>query len=246
MAGQKTRDPELIKRYLEDDPLEEADLSPAEREQIRQLEESYLEDPDLLDEVMLRQGLRDLDATGELAEYMSAPQVVNIDTHRRHGIWSRALHSPQYAVAASVALAVSLIVSGLLYVDNRSMRNTGLIDSPIATFDQLISVRGAQSPNELSRPAENEIRNLLVDVGFEPFDSYRARVVRLDSSERSVIYDRADLAASIYDSVAVPLPGPLLVPGEYEISLAGRMDGWAADRPSEPVTSMRFTVVAAQ
>jgi hypothetical protein len=247
MDRQNIRDSKLIERYLEGELLDEAELSPEQRAALAKLEEAYLEDVELLDELMMRKALKDLDANGELGAYTSPPKVADFAAHKTKRGWLSMLHSPQYAVAASIAFAVSLVVSGLLYVDNRSLRDTVLaFDAPTAGTIRLFATRGAESAVQVAPPGADGLTILLVDAGFDQFDDYRALIVRVAGTSRTTIYERAGLELGAYEAVPVAVANRLLEPGQYEVELSGRMDDWAADRGFELITRMQFMVLPPQ
>src|SRR5688500_6256374 len=104
----------------------------AEEEQA--FEESYLGDSEILDELQaaerLREGVKELDGAGRLERMRPRPQ------------WQRMLASPRYAAAATVLLAVSLGFSGVLYRENRDLREGSITGSLLTTSVVLDSVRG--------------------------------------------------------------------------------------------------------
>jgi hypothetical protein len=245
MARQNTRDPELIKRYLEGELLDEDALSPEERAQFAKLEEAFLEDTELLDELMMRQAFKGLERGGELERYAAVSNVADLSAHRtKRGIF-RLLHSPQYAAAASIALVACLVLSSVLYIDNRGLRSSGagIGGAPITAVLPLISVRGAGTVNELVRPGPGEVAVVTVDGGFDPYGEYRTRVVRLAGGTRVLVDEQRGLVLGQDGTVAIVLPGRLLEPGDYEIELGGRRRDWAPDRDFETVTSVPMTVV---
>lgn len=241
------RDPKLIERYLEGELLDDAELSPEQRAALAKLEEAYLEDAELLDELMMRKAFKDLDAKGELGAYTSPPKVADFAAPKTKRGWLSMLHSPQYAVAASIAFAASLVVSGLLYVDNRNLRDTVFaFDAPTAGTVRLFATRGAESAVEVAQPGADGLTILLVEVGLEQFDDYRASIVRVAGTSRTPIYERAGLELGAYEAVPVAVASALLEPGRYEVDLSGRMDDWEADRDFELITRMQFVVLPPQ
>jgi len=218
MDRQYIRDHQVVERYLQ------GKLS-ADEEQA--FEEVYLGDPELLDELErvegLKRAMQELDANGGLVgKVQSRP-------------WLSALHTPQYAVAASVALAASLVLSSMLYLDNRSLRfqSQSIADVTVSAVLPLLATRGAAFVNELVAPASDEVAVLLIDAGFEEYDDYRVIIARTDGDTREVVMSRDGLAASLVEGVPrvpVALTGETLSVGNYEIELFGRMMDWPADR----------------
>lgn len=226
MDRQYIHDNRVIERYLS------GQLSAAEEQA---LEEAYLADPDLLAELeateRLRDGIKDLSARGELKR-------------ARGTAWWRALASPQVAAAASVLLAVSLVLSGTLYRENIELRQQQVSTTATAmTMIPIESVRG-EAAIEIVAPAENEIAGLLIDAGAESYDSYRVVIMRRGEGAPEEIASAAGLAPDFQSQLAVAVPGRLLTPGLYEVEVEGRMRDWAADRDSVPVSRMRVRFVA--
>lgn len=222
MNREYIRDHQVIERYLR------GALTPDEE---RGFEELYLGDPEILEELesaeRLRQGLKALENTGGL------------ERPRPKGLWLRAFSSPQYAVAASVLLAVTLAFSGALYRQNLSLREQSFAwGSATTRVVPIVSLRGA--PYAISAPAEDELTVLSLDSGAVAYDLYRAVLERRGSAGPEEIWSRADLVPTPDGTILVG-SGRALGPGEYEVLLEGRMDDWPAER-FEEVSSTRLTV----
>ena len=247
MERKNIRDPKLIERYLEGDVLDEDALSPEQRAELAKLEEAYLEDTELLDELMMRQAFRDLERNGGLESYQAAPRVADFAAHKSRRGMTRLLHSPQYAAAASIAFVACLVLSTVLYLDNRGLRSGGggSNASPIAVVLPLLTVRGGGAVNELSRPGLAEAAVVTIDGGFDPYDAYRTRLFRLSGGARTLVDEQDGLVLGPDGTVAIALPGRLLEPGDYEVELAGRRVDWPADRGFETETTVSMTVVPA-
>jgi hypothetical protein len=227
MNRQYIRDNGVIERYLS------GQLSAAEEQA---LEEAYLADPDLLAELeateRLRAGIKDLSARGELKRA------------RGTAGWLGALASPQYAAAASVLVAVSLALSGVLYRENVELRQQqGSSTATAMSMIPIENVRGAAAI-EVAAPAENEMAGLLVDAGADGYDSYRVVILRRGEEAPEEIASAVGLSPDFQSQLAVAEPGRLLTPGLYEIEVEGRMRDWPADRDSAPVSRMLVRFVA--
>jgi len=234
MDRQYIRDHQLIERYLK------GQLSAAEEQE---LEEAYLANPELLDEIelveRLADGLKQVKASGAIAP-------------RRGTAWFRALGSPQLAAAASVLLVVSLVLTGALYRENLSLRHDltagggtarGLPVGSLTRLMPLLAVRGA-SQITLEAPDPNELAVLLVDPGVTPHDLYRVTVSRREGQSSTAILTVDDAVVGYEEQLAIGMPGRLLTPGDYEIVVTGRMKDWPAARDSDAVERLTVNVVA--
>lgn len=225
MDRQYIRDHGVIERYLRG-------ALTADEEQA--FEEAYLGDPDLLDEVQaaerLREGIKELGSTGRL-EQLRAPAP-----------WRRWLVSPQYAVAASVLLAVSLGFSAMLYRENGVLRQDDLLQ--VSASMRLVTVEtlrgGTPPPQSLSAPPPDELTALQLDaVGY---DTYRGEFTRV-GAQPETLWRRSDLVARSDGTVLIgPIPARALRPGNYEARLDGRMNAWPAEQ-FEEVARRDVTVV---
>lgn len=194
-------------------------------DQERAFEEAYLGDPDLLDDLILteklQQGLR-----------LHGREV------RARNRWSAVFASPRYAAAATVLLALSVTLSGTLYLENRSMRDGGLEarfeGSGVTRLLPLVTVRG-DDVNEVARPETGEWVVFLVDAGFTEYDEYRAVVSRRTPAGNESVRQLEGLVPTYDGMLPIGLPGGLLAPGDYEILVEGRMADWPADRESDPI-----------
>jgi hypothetical protein len=220
------RDNQVIERYLK------GTLTADEE---RAFEELYLGDPDLLDEIelveRLGQGLKDVGATG------------GIERSRRNS-WLSAPLSKQWAAAASLLVVVSLAVSGALYRENLSLREGQQLTAGVTRILPILTVRG-NSQTVLEAPSENDWVVLLVDPGFMPHDSYRAVLSRRSERGLAEIWSADGLTPEYQDQLAIGVPGSLLLPGEYQLELTGRMNDWPAER-SEPVSQTAIRIEAAE
>ena len=147
---------QLIEQYLQ------GGLSAEEQ---AAFEEEFLSSQQLLDELeaaeKLQQGLQDLAALGKA------------HTPEKQPPWIMSMfHSPQYAMAASFLLMVSLGVSGVLLKEGNRTPGSELLVSALPTqITPLISVRGAsngQSINTLQLGGNKQNFVLMLDPGFPP------------------------------------------------------------------------------
>jgi hypothetical protein len=201
----------------------------------RAFEEAYLGDPDLLDELILSDKLRrGLRVESEARAAGGTRRSVGV------GAW---LGSPRYAAAATVLLAISAVLSGTLYVQNRDLRDAAAQapGSGVTRLLPLVTVRG-DGANEIDRPAATEWIVLLVDAGFTEYDEYRATVSRSAPDGVEPLRRLDGLTPSYDGMLPVGLPGSALAPGEYRIVAEGRMSDWPSDRGFEPVarTTLRI------
>lgn len=190
-------------------------------EEERAFEEYYLSDPVLLEEL-------------ELAERLKRA-VVSTGEHergRRGGPFG-VFHSPQYAAAASVLLAASLVLASVLYVQNMSLREQGPgfdFASAVTRLVPLVRTRSA-APIEISSRDSNEWTVLEVDVSLADYDLYRVTLERLEGEGAAGrVLELDGLAADGEGYLLVGMPGRLLTPGQYELRVEGRQDAWAAER----------------
>jgi hypothetical protein len=225
MDRQRIRDEQIVERYFQ------GKLTPDEEQAF---EEAYLADRELLEELevaeRLRQGLRD---HADLGQAEQAP--------RRAG-WLGA--RPPYALAASVVAAFALASSGVLYVENRELRNT--VDAPSgARVLALVSVRGAGNPNTIEAPRAGEPTVLLIDTGFSDYDRYRAVLARRnESAGETELFRSTELEPADDGTVALVLPARALTAGDYEVRLEGGRRDWPAERPLDELSRTPLTVVS--
>jgi hypothetical protein len=218
------RDRELAERFLRDE------LSDHERDAFEKL---CIADSVLYDELImtehLQQGLHGLDAAGQLPAGGASRG------------WRGWLHSPQYAMAASILLVVSLAFSGLLLRDNLSLRGEQNFAS-VSTDTRLVplvTTRG-DATNTLPQPGRNEWTVLLVDPGLT-YDEYRASVRRTGGDTEPTVWEQSGLELMIYEQLALGMPGSTLTPGDYEIVI----EGGTEDGGYEHITAVPLSVVAA-
>lgn len=223
MNRQYIHDHQVIERYLR------GALTPDEEQAF---EEAYLGDPEILDELQaaerLREGVKELDAAGRLKRPRSRPR------------WLQAFVSPQYAAAASVLLAVSVVLSTTLYRENQSLRGQSVSMNSLARVVVLENVRGGNA-GAIAAGEEDELISLSLDAGLAEYDTYRAVLTRRDGDELETIWSRADVQP-VDGWIPIGLPGRVLRPGSYEARVEGRRADWPAER-FEETSRATFTVV---
>jgi len=214
---------DVVERYLQ------GRLSEAEE---AAFEEAYLSDPALLDELelteKLQRGLRQVAAREPLP-----PQ-------QRRSFWS----TPQYAAAASTLLAVSLLASGLLFVENRELREAA--SEPAGGPTRLLELVAVRSDDAMTiaSPAPGERTVLLAYPGFGPYDRFDAVLTRGRDAAGGIVWQARGLGADFEGMIAVDVSGDLLDPGDYSLTLRGRAADWPADRASQPAGTYRFRIEA--
>ena len=217
MDRQHIHDAQLIERYLA------GRLSPAEEQS---LEEAYLADPALLEEIQLaermRGGFKDLAAE-------SAPQPA------RAAGWRSVAGSPRYGIAASFVAAVAFAAAGGLYLQNTELKSIGVGQSgaSAARVLDLVTVRGGGGTNAVIAPAANEWTVLRLDTGFADYDVFSAALLRAGTVDELV---QVDGLAAIDGLVSFGLPGSALPAGSYEIRLAGGKRDWPAGRARDELS----------
>lgn len=221
----------VVERYLQ------GKLSTEESEVF---EEAFLASPELLDQLeaaeRLQQGLEDL-------------QTVEGGSQRRGNVVfaGSLFHSPRYALAATVVMAVSLVVSGGLYLQNIALSERSATGS--ATPVQIVAletVRGVASDEpfnvlNISEPGGRFV--LMVDPGFEPYSHFRATITRIgngDTKERVLQLD--DLQPGYEEMLALSLSSSLLTPGDYEVRVEGWRSEWPQNQDFEPANRVTFRV----
>jgi len=204
-------------------------------------EEEFLSSGQLLDELevaeKLKQGLQDLAA------------VENAAVPKDQSSWLGSfLRSPQYAMAASFLLVVSLGVSGVLLQKFDSKPGPGHSVSALPTqITPLISVRGASDGTAVNtlKQVGNEMNHvLMLDPGFSSYSFYRTSVYRLDPTGASIrIWQVDGMLPGYEDMLALSLPGSILDPGRFEIRIEGWQEEWPAGHDWAPVDTLIFNCV---
>jgi hypothetical protein len=219
----------LVERYLRGDLSTEEEAA---------FEEVLLASPELLDQLetaeRLQGGLRDLSAV----EGATTPV-------ERGGAVTALFASPRFALAASVLMAASVVFAASMYRQNQLLESelAGSASAP-TQVQALYTVRSApgDEPVNTVSPTPGGQVVLLVDPGFESFQSYRGTLLRLDAgSEPEAVHEFDGLLPGYEDMLALALPSRLLTPGRYEILVEGLAVDSVADSVYEPVTRVSFT-----
>ena len=223
---------QLIEQYLQ------GGLSAEEQ---AAFEEEFLSSQQLLDELeaaeKLQQGLQDLAALDKA------------HTPEKQPPWIMSMfHSPQYAMAASFLLAVSLGVSGVLLQGGGRTPGPDLLVSALPTqITPLISVRGAsngQSINTLQLGSMEQNRVLMLDPGFSAHSHYRTSVYRRGPADALTrIWQVDEMLPGYEDMLALSLPGSILEPGIFEVRIEGWRDEWPAGHDWEMVNTLTFNCI---
>lgn len=216
----------LIERYLR------GDLKKEEREAF---EERFLSSPELLDQLeaaeRLQEGLLDVGAVEE-----PGPSGTVI-TPRLAAI------TPRLAMAASVLLAVSLAVSGTLFLENRQLSEEAAQFASVPAPVQIVplhTTRGATSAatvNTITLEQGSGQLVLMLESAMQPYHHYRAVVLRLPESEP--LLELGGLQPGYQEMIALALPAHLMKPGEYRVELEGVTQDSAT---REPVSRLTFTI----
>ena len=220
----------LIERYLQ---------GTLTREEEEAFEEAFVASPELLDHLeaaeRLGEGLKDLYA--EDGQAIPAPG---------RSAFPRLFHSPRYALAATVFLAVSLVFTGTLYRQNLELSATPEASGAVPTkIVPLYSVRSADSsaPFNTVEPGETGSLVLMLDPGFENYSHYRATLARLSGENQAeTLLQLGNMQPGYEDMLAMGVPSGLLGPGDYEVRIEGWRSEWPADREFEQVNRVTFRV----
>ena len=228
MDRRQIRDEQVIERYLS------GTLTAAEEQAF---EEAYLADPQLLEELELAERLR-----AGLKESSAADAPAAVDGAAPRPRWRELVASPRYGLAASLVAAAALVSTSVLLVQNQGLRSGAPSAAQAHTrLLQLVSVRGADNPNEIAAPARGEWTVLLLDPGFGDYDVYGATLVRRDGAE---VLRLDGLTPTYEGQLALGMPGDLLAPGTYEIRLSGGKRDWPAARQLDELSRTPLTVTA--
>jgi len=175
------------------------------KEQCADFEAFYLSDQETLAELelaeKLQSGLRDAAVGGLL------PAVERPNRFRRF------VTSPQWAAAASVLLICSLAYTGFL--------QRQVDDATTVSVTRLVPILETRSAEAIAVPqgVAGTWVVLLVDPGFERYDTYRVTIV--DASGHSV-WVAPGLEPGYEDLLPVGIAGELLRPGSYQLRVEAR------------------------
>jgi hypothetical protein len=217
------RDTLVIERYLQ------GKLSAAEEERF---EEAYLADPELLAELKLAERLRE--------GFKGLPLDARAPGPAPRARWFDFATSPRYGIAASLISALALLASGALYLQGPGSGRSPSAAASRAHIVPLVAVRGGGNPNTIAAPAADEWTILTVDTGLGDYDVYRAALVGADGRE---IASFDGMRPGDDGAVALGFQGNSLVPGDYEVRLAGRKLDWPADRAYDDLSRTPLTII---
>ena len=210
----------LVDRYLKNS-LDQTELDT--------FEERLVWDSELVAEVELAERLRDgLREAATRRDHAAAPAGQGLIA-----VISDFFAVPQYAAAASFLLAVTLTI-GVLTSPMVNLGGTGT-DSILETdIVPLVVTRSASVQTiEVDQDAWTV---LLVDV-IGNYPTYRATVRPAESGARP-IWVQDDITPTYPDSLAIGMPGTVLVPGRYTITIEGSDS--TGDQSREKVQDITF------
>ena len=218
----------LVERYLRGELSAEDETA---------FEEVLVASPELLDQLeaaeRLQGGLRDL----------SAVEGASVSVYR-DGSVAALFASPRFAMAASFLMAVSVLFAATMYRQNQSLESALASNAAAPTLVQaLYTVRSApgDDPVNVVTPTPGSQVVLLVDPGFEPYETYRGTLLRLsDGADAEAIHQFEGLQPGYEDMLALGLPARLLAPGRYEVRVEGVAEDSAGAPLYEPVTRVNF------
>ena len=217
---------QVIERYLQDHLSDDEQAA---------FEAAYVSSPELLDDLeaasRLQQGLRDL-AILEGAK----------PSPRQRSRWPAVFRMPQYAMAASVALLVSVALIGTLL--QQQNRPADPFNTHIQPLVETRSTPGNGAVNVIQRSDRRSHFVLMVDPGFTPYADYRTTVLRqVGGGDGSPVWQAEGLTPGYEDMLALGLPASLLAPGDYEVLVEGRRDTAQAGQDYDEISRVSFTVV---
>ena len=218
----------VVDRYLQ------GTLSTGE---VAAFEERLTWDHELIDELDLAERLRDglREATGE-DSYTVAADRAGI------GDWLSNLFSvPQYAAAASFALAVTL-TAGVLLNPFDAVRDTGGFQATLTEIVPLVAVRGATASQVVFSAGTQLV--LLVDVTGS-HASYRV-AIRGGQPGASPFWTRDEMLPTHLDSLAVSMPGGLLEAGPYVLTVEGVSTSDDGEKTYEHIQNISFDSAPAE
>ena len=205
--------------------------------EVAEFEERLTWDRELIDELDLAERLRDglREATGE-GSYTVAADRAGI------GDWLSNLFSvPQYAAAASFALAVALTAGVLLNPFGAGRGTVGFRATPTEIVP-LVVVRGATT-NPVVFSAGTQFV-LLVDVTGS-HASYKV-TIRADQPGASPFWAQDDMLPTYLESLAVSLPGGLLEVGPYVLTVEGVSTSADGEKIYEHIQDISFESAPAE
>jgi hypothetical protein len=205
--------------------------------EVAEFEERLTWDQALIDELDLAERLRDglREATGE-DSYTVAAARAGI------GDWLSNLFSvPQYAAAASFALAIAL-TAGVLLNPFGAVRGTGGFQATPTEIIPLVVVRGGTASPVVFSAGTQLV--LLVDVTGS-HASYRV-TIRADRPGASPFWTQDEMLPTYLDSLAVSMPGGLLEAGPYVLTVEGVSTSDDGEKTYEHIQNITFDSAPAE
>ena len=221
-------DQKYIERHLVVDRYLQGTLSGGE---VAAFEERLTWDRELIEELDLAERLRE--SIREVTEEDRSAVAAD-----RSGIrdWLSYLFSvPQYAAAASFALAVAL-TAGVLLDPFGAGRGTGGFQATPTEIVPLVVLRGGSASPVVFSPETQLV--LLVDVTGS-HASYRV-TVRADRPGASPIWAQDELRPTYLESLAVGMPGDLLEAGPYVLTVEGASASIDGEKRYEHIQDISF------
>ena len=218
----------VVDRYLQ------GTLSEGE---VAEFEERLTWDQELIDELDLAERFRDglREATGEDSCTVTADRA-------GIGGWLSNLFSvPQYAAAASFALAVTL-TAGVLLNPFGAGRSTDGFQATPTEIVPLVVVRGAPATPVVFSAGTQLV--LLVDVTGS-HASYRV-TIRADQPGASPFWTQDDMLPTYLESLAVSMPGDLLEAGPYLLTIEGASTPDDGEKIYEHIQDISFESAPAE
>lgn len=217
---------EIAERFLR------GELSNPEQEAFEQI---CLADPDMHEDLIVlersKDALAELAASGELQSGLQPTR------------WRSIFGSPQYSVAASVLLAVSILASGILLRDNLALRE-GFEAGDAAVrinLTPVFAVRGTAAMT-IPEPAQNELTVLLIDPILTQYADYRASLRRIGTDGPVPVLEVSGLMPTYDDQLALGLPAAALTPGDYDIVVEGRSSEAGGEDSYEQISTVPLRV----
>ena len=224
-------DKSYIDMHLLTDRYLQGSLTEGETEDF---EERLVWDQELIDELDLAERLRDaLKASVAEDRYSAGPGKAGLI-----GRFTGILAIPQYAAAASFALAVMLTAGVLL---NPLMPDGDTGDLPTTNIVPLFVVRGA-SPAQEIQFNDASWTVLLVDVTGS-HNAYRV-TVRKAGADSEPVWMQDDLRPTYPESLAIGMPGNLLADGEYVLIVEGVVDTANGQAAYEHIQDIPFEAIS--
>jgi hypothetical protein len=227
-------DQKYIELHLVVDRFLQGTLSEGE---VIEFEERLTWDHALIDELELAERLRDglRVATGE-GSYMVAAARAGVAS------WLSNLFSiPQYAAAASFALAVAL-TAGVLLNPFGAGHGTGGFQTIPTEIVPLVVVRGANASPVVFSAGTQLV--LLVDV-TRSHASYRV-TIRPDRPGAPPFWTQDDMLPTHLDSLAIGMPGDLLEAGPYVLTVEGVSTPDGGEKAYEHIQNIAFDSAPAE